>query len=122
MSSLTEILLIIVVTTLTLTLTIIGVQLFLILRDVRERIIKLDPILDNVVVEQEHLNEILISAKDSSKRINETTSYLSDEVIHPIGNILSAVKGISQLIEPFRARRQTRRDSLEEDYDEDERI
>lgn len=121
MSTLTEILLVIVVTTLTLTLTIIGVQLFLILRDVRERIIKLDPILDNVVIEQEHLNEILLSAKDTSKRVSDTTNYLSEEVIHPIGNILAAVKGISQLIEPFRGRRQARRNTLEEDYDEDER-
>ena len=104
MSTLTEILLIIVVTTLTITLTIIGIQLYLILKDVRERISKVDPILDNLVIEQEHLNEILLSAKDATNRVSETTRYLEEDVIRPIGNVVSAVKGISDLLGSFRAR------------------
>ena len=109
MSTLTEVLLIIVVTTLTITLTIIGVQLFLILRDLRERITKIDPILDNVVVEQEYLNEILVTAKDATHKISETTNYLTDEVIKPVGNIMSAVKGIGDLVGQFTGRPQPRR-------------
>lgn len=102
MSTLTEVLLVIVISTLTITLTIIGIQVFLILRDVRDRITKIDPVLENLVVEQQYLNDILISAKDASQRVNQTTSYLSEEVVKPMGNILSAVKSISQLINQFR--------------------
>ena len=118
MSTLTEILLIIVVTTLTITLTIIGVQLFLILKDIRERICKVDPILDNLVVEQEYLNEILVTAKETTNKISETTNYINDEVIQPIGNVVSAVKGVSDLVSQFTGRPNRRKRYLEEDNED----
>lgn len=104
MNTLTEILLILVVTVLTITLTIIGVQIFLILRDVRERISKVDPILENLTLEQEYLNEILVSAKETTQRVSETSEYLTDEVIRPIADVLSAVKSISHVVNQFRGR------------------
>lgn len=122
MSTLTQVLLVIVITVLTITLTIIGIQIFLILKEVRERISKLDPILDNVAIEQEYLNEILLTAKDTTQRLSTTTQYLSEEVIEPVGNILSAVKGISQLVGQFRPQKKSRKsylaDNPREEYDE----
>jgi len=120
MSTLTQVLLIIVVTTLTITLTIIGVQIFLILKDVRERISKLDPILDNVVVEQEYLNEILSTAKDTTQKASETANYLTEEIIRPVGNIVSAVKGLSDLVGQFRPKRE-RREYVHESRESNER-
>ena len=116
MSTLTEVLLVIVVTTLTITLTIIGIQLFLMLRDLRERVLKLDPILDNVVLEQEHLNKILASAEQTTNQLASTTDYVTNEVVRPLGNVISAVKGFSQLIDGFRGRSASSAHSMKKRY------
>ena len=115
MSDLTQILLVVVVTTLTLTLTIIGIQVYLILKELRERIVKFDPILDNVVVEQEHLNEILVATKVTTQRFNETTQYLSDEVIQPLANLMSVVKSVSEMVNGFRGVKPKRKKYLEDE-------
>ena len=109
MSTLTEILLIIVISTLTITLTIIGIQLFLILRDLRDKLKKVDPILENVILEQECLNEILSSAKSTSQKVSSTTEYLSEEVLRPVGEVVSAIKSFSNLTKQFRSRKKTPR-------------
>ena len=116
MSTLTEILLVIVISILTITLAIIGVQVFLILRDIRSRIFKLDPILDNVIMEQQYLNEILVSAKSTTQRVNDTTIYLSNEVVKPIGSLVAIVKSINQFVNHFREKRFLKQKYLEEDY------
>lgn len=77
MTDTTQILLVVVITVLTIILSAVGVQIFLILKEVRESIRKMNKVLDNVGEVSEAITKPITSLSDTITGISGVTGILS---------------------------------------------
>lgn len=77
MTDTTQILLVAIITVLTIILSAVGVQIFLILKEVRESIRKMNKVLDNVGEVSEAITKPITSLSDTITGISGVTGILS---------------------------------------------
>jgi len=110
----TQILLIFSVTILTVVLAIIGVYVALVLKEVRENMKKIGPILDNVVEEQKYINDILKTAQVTVGQASTIVQYVNENVVEPIGGVVSLLKMLRGFV-PTKSRKSSENRQKEEE-------
>ncbi|PJA37441.1 hypothetical protein CO181_03520 [candidate division WWE3 bacterium CG_4_9_14_3_um_filter_43_9] len=111
--STTQVLLAFSVTILTVVLAIIGIYVALILKEVRQSVKKIAPVLDNVLKEQEYLNQILETAQKTTNQVSQAADFFTQNVVEPIGGIVSLVKTVRNFFPQKGNRTKTKEDSHE---------
>ncbi|PIZ43382.1 hypothetical protein COY34_00985 [candidate division WWE3 bacterium CG_4_10_14_0_2_um_filter_42_8] len=111
--STTQVLLAFSVTILTVVLAIIGIYVALILKEVRQSVKKIAPVLDNVLKEQEYLNQILETAQKTTSQVSQAADFFTQNVVEPIGGIVSLVKTVRNFFPQKGNRTKTKEDSHE---------
>ena len=109
--STTQVLLAFSVTILTVVLAIIGIYVALILKEVRQSVKKIAPVLDNVLKEQEYLNQILETAQKTTNQVSQAADFFTQNVVEPVGGIVSLVKTVRNFFPQKGNRTKTKEDS-----------
>ncbi|PJC68983.1 hypothetical protein CO015_02060 [candidate division WWE3 bacterium CG_4_8_14_3_um_filter_42_11] len=111
--STTQVLLAFSVTILTIVLAVIGIYVALVLKEIRESVKKLPTILDNVIREQTYLDNILETAQKTTSQVSQAADFFTQNVVEPIGGIVSLVKTVRNFFPQKGNRTKTKEDSHE---------